>query len=259
MIELVIVNYRTPGDLNDALDSLACFTPTVEHVVTVVNVAPLDADLAMAEKWCEGRPGWSHFEMSNFGYAGACNVAGGTSSASVLGFFNADVMFQYGVVDACYEALTSNPGWGVLGPRQIDQDGAITHAGIFGSHERPELRGWKRRTTDFQDVRDDAISVSGSAYFVQKACWDELTRCSTYRSIAPDAMGAFLPTKHYYEETWCSYHAHAHGWKVVYWGVHTMIHKWHRASPVGGAADRLMPQSQAMFRSACDAHGIAHD
>jgi GT2 family glycosyltransferase len=137
----------------------------------------------------------------------------------------------------------------------------ITHAGIFGTNDKPALRGWKRPDDgQFDEIRDDALSVSGSAYFIKRLCWDELTNCSKYRKIAPDAVGAFLPTPHYYEETFCSYHAREHGWKVVYDGETSMVHKWHKASPVGGVAEKKhMPESRKMFRAACDMHGITHD
>lgn len=259
MLEIVIVNYHTDNDLLECCDSLVAFAPTVEHRVLIVNCDGRPEDNRVAEMWCERRPNWAWVDIPNMGYAGACNLAGATSVADVIAFFNADVKFRYGVLDACYTALATNDRWGILGPRQVDDDGKITHAGIFGTHEKPELRGWHRRTDEYQEVRDDAISVSGSAYFVKMECWNELTRCRRFQSVAPFASGAFLPTRHYYEETWCSYHAFAHNWKVVYWGLHTMVHKWHRASPVGGAADRLMPESRALFRTACDEHGIPHD
>jgi len=262
-LDIIIVNYQTPGDLERCLNSLVEFPPTVDHQVVVVNNDPLPLDHDVATLYVEGRPNWVMVPLDNEGYANACNFVAGSSSTDVLAFFNADVEFTYNVLDACHDALLANDRWGILGPRQVNRSGEITHAGIFGTHDHPQLRGWKRRTSDYQDVRDDAISVSGSAYFVKRKCWDELAHCPTYQASippeAPKALGAFLPTPHYYEETWCSYHAWAHRWKVVYWGLHTMVHEWHTASPVGGAADRLMPKSREMFRHACRQHGIPHD
>lgn len=255
---IVIVNYRTPSDLRVCLLSLDHYVPSVDHEVLIVNVEPSPEDNAVADEWCTQRVNCSWTQMPNYGYAGACNLGGATINADVYAFFNADVQFTYGTLDACHDALIANDRWGVLGPRQVDSKGAITHAGIFGTHEHPELRGWHRITQDYQTV-EEAISVSGSAYFVKAECWHQLTRCSLFQQIAPGVGGAFLPTRHYYEETWCSYHAWAHGWQVMYWGLHTMVHQWHKASPVGGAADRLMPQSREFFQVACDLHGISHD
>jgi GT2 family glycosyltransferase len=72
--------------------------------------------------------------------------------------------------------------------------------------------------------------------------------------------GRFLPTPHYYEETWVSYAARHKGWKVMYFGEAVMEHEWHQASKVGGEAERThMPVSRQMFRDACDHFGIERD
>ena len=85
--------------------------------------------------------------------------------------------------------------------------------------------------------------------------WDELSDC--YQQ--PSGSGAFLETPHYYEETFCSDHAKSHGYKVVYFGESTFIHKWHQSSPIGGSADRKMTKSRDMYREACERLGIDHE
>jgi hypothetical protein len=105
----------------------------------------------------------------------------------------------------------------------------------------------------FQDVRDDAVTVSGSAYFVKRHVWDELTECPHFAWA--EAEGAFLPTRHYYEETWCSYHAISHGYRIVYYGLATMIHQWHRSSRIG-TVEKLVPESRTLFEEACHRHNI---
>lgn len=262
-LDIIIVNYRTPGDLDHCLRSLVEFPPTVEHKVLVINNDPTPVDTDVAMLYTQDRQHWITWPMENQGYAYACNFGASTSTSDVVAFFNADVEFTYNTLDACHDALLSNDRWGVLGPRQVNRRGQITHAGIFGTHDQPQLRGWKQSGDRYQEVREDAISVSGSAYFVRRDCWNSLVNCPTYQASvppeSPSPIGAFLPTPHYYEETWCSYHAWAHQWKVVYWGLHTMIHEWHQASPVGGETDRLMPTSREIFRHACKKHGIPHD
>jgi hypothetical protein len=105
----------------------------------------------------------------------------------------------------------------------------------------------------------EAVTVSGSAFFVKRSVWRELTYCPLFTDVVPDAVGAMLPTPHYYEETWVSWHAWGHGYKVVYYGPVVVGHKWHRASPIGGFADQVMAVSREMFRAACDHHGLSHD
>lgn len=261
-VDLVCVNYKTPDDLLGFVRSVHKYEPTIPYNLVIINVDPGPQDDAAALNLLnEDLSGRSDYVRTgtNVGYSGACNLAATRGDHEVIAFFNADTRLTEGVVDECYAALVSHDDWAVLGPRQVDQRERVTHGGIFGSLAQPRLRGWKQKNGDeYADVRE-AVTVSGSAYFVKRFVWDELTHCSVFRDIAPEAEGGFLPTPHYYEETWFSYHAQAHGWKIIYYGSACMIHKWHQASPRGGWADQQVKRSRAMFREACDLHGIEHD
>lgn len=252
VIDLVVVSYRTPDDLESFLRSYVDVEDEVASTLTICNVDPTSADLITTEV------GNVINFAGNVGYARACNWGAMEGNGEIIGLFNADTRLKPGVLAAVDRAF-EDPTVGIVGPKQVDDDGRITHAGIFGSNEQPKLRGWREHGAGRYTDIADAVSVSGSAYFVRRRVWDELTNCPTYRLAAPDALGAFLPTQHYYEETFCSYHARSHGHRVVYLGTAEMIHRWHKASPVGGFADKLMRESQAYFRDACDLHGIEHD
>lgn len=267
-VDVVVVNYRTPDDLRGFIKSFAAVQFEVPATLFVVNVEPLEADADAVDEALEDVvvPVGYALCPTNIGYAKACNqaataIAGFNRPRRTLAFFNADTRLAPGVLDHCHWTLHQNDDWGIIGPKQVNDAGEITHAGVFGTNKRPLLRGWKEPDAgQYDEIRDDAVSVSGSAYFVKRSCWDELSACPTYKEIAPEALGAFLPTQHYYEETWCSYHAREHGWKVVYDGEVSMIHRWHQASPVGGVAEKKhMPASRIMFRDACDRHGIERD
>lgn len=257
-VNIVVVNYKTPGDLRRFCDSVARFEPTVPWTLTVVNVCPEQEDLEVA-RWAHSWGATTVAWKDNVGYARACNAAALTTAMPVLALFNADIILTAGAIDECVAALSEHPTWGVLGPRQVDDDGRMTHGGIFGTHARPEFRGWRLHDqVAYTDVRE-AVTVSGSAYFVKRRAWEQLTACPLYQQAAPGAEGAFLPTPHYFEETFCSYHAHAHGWQVMYFGPVKIVHRWHKASPVGGWAEQQFPVSQSIFRVACDVHEIEHD
>lgn len=264
MLDAVVVNYRTPDDLEGFLASWQAFAPDYAEL-TIVNVDPLDKDREIAEAGVHlaslnNKVAHLRSYSQNVGYSRACNEAVQGSEAEVFAFFNADTRLMKGVIEPLYLNLLLHDRWGVIGPRQVDDLGRITHAGILGTNEKPHLRGWMQKDNEgFCDIREDAVSVMGSAYFVKRECWEELWNCPIYRARYPDAPGAFLPTEHYYEETFCSYHATAHDWKVVYFGLAKMIHRWHKASPVGGPADAKFSQSQATFREMCDLHGIPRD
>lgn len=257
-LHAVVVNYRTSNDLERFLKTWIKHAPTVECKLVVVNVAPEERDFAIGEAW-----GMHQWFGQNVGYARACN-AGAYEDADIYAFFNADVWFKDDAVQRVVDAMDENPGWGVVGPRQVDSQRRITHAGIFGTHAEPKHRAWHERDRGEHVDVVPAITVSGAAYFVRGELWRELTNCDTYQKVVADlgvgpALGAFLPTQHYYEETWCSYHAAAHGHPVMYYGPATVMHEWHQASPHGGHADQEMMRSRILFRAACEAHEIPHD
>lgn len=259
-LDLVVCNYRTPTDLAAFFGSLVHADPSVDVGLTVANVDPLGGDKRVVKDWSR-KLDLSYVEFQdNVGYATAINRGVAKGEREVCVALNADVSLRPGVLEACHQALMEHDDWGVLGPRQVDSEGRFTHAGIFGTLGAPKHRAWRERD-DGRSYRDtvEAVTVSGAAYFAKRKMWDELTACSVYMEAAPTAEGAFLPTRHYYEETFCSYHAQAHGWKVMYFGAETIVHEWHRASAIGGHADQQMGPSREIFRAACDLHGIDHD
>jgi GT2 family glycosyltransferase len=255
-MDIVVVNYRTYRDLYRFLDSVNRYPPLLPSTLTVVDVeAPTHEEHF---PWAGGQGRWVCTE-DNIGYGRACNMAGAEGTADIIGLFNADVEVTSGSLKACASALAGHTDWSILGPCQIDSENRIRHAGIFGTLSSPAHRGWGEiNRGQYTDVCD-AVTVSGSAFFVKRRAWNELTQCPVHRSVAPGERGAFLPTPHYYEETWATYHAQAHGMRVIYFGSTTLVHRWHQASPIGGWADQQMPVSRKMFQSACDEHGIAHD
>lgn len=255
-IDLVVVNYHTPDDLDAFQASLNTHCPAEPATLTVVDVDTEPSETCF--EWAGGtghRIGFRH----NIGYGLACNLAAARGDGELLALFNADIELTAGAIDVCAATLRSREDCAIVGPRQIDRAYRIRHAGIFGSHAAPAHRGWNEIDCGQHADTVEAVTVSGSAFFAKRAIWDELTDCPFYRAVDPAARGAFLATPHYYEETWASYHAWAHGYKVLYEGSVTIVHKWHRASPVGGWAEHQLPASREMFRRACDAHGIPHD
>lgn len=265
MIGAVVVNYRTPGDLNRFVETWLKWQP-YEWKLVIANVAPTERDTAAGLRWARQEKQVTLLEyQDNIGYARACNRAtDALTDCDVYAFFNADVSFNSDAVQDCLDALAANPEWGVLGPRQTDSQGRLTHAGMFGTHTKTAPRAWRSRDCGEHHGIEEAITVSGAAFFVTRSCWTHLAACPLYRSTIErlgldTGPGAFLPTQHYYEETWVSYHAWFHGWKVVYYGPAHVHHEWHQASVVGGEADRQMPISKRLFVAACEAHDIPHD
>lgn len=260
-VDLCIVSFNTQEKLKRLLDTLcADYEDNVWNLVVADN-GSTDGTVEFLKA-----EGWSYpidkiFYNSNIGYANACNQLAAEGDSEIVGLLNADVWLTTKDVSEIARAFEADPELGIVGPKQRDERNRITHGGIFGTHERPRHRGWQAHDPEDRLFRDcvEAITVSGSAYFVRRSVWNELTDCPLYQECAPGAIGAFLPTNHYYEETWCSYHAWAHLHKVEYLGAVSIGHSWHSSAPVGQGRDKFRNESQAMFRTACRHHDIPCD
>jgi GT2 family glycosyltransferase len=253
-LDLVIVDFHTPQLLQRCLDSLEEFRPKIPVGVTVVDVesrgeaAQLDLHGARLIEKAE-----------NVGYARACNEGALGGDGAVIGLLNSDTEFDNpDCLNRLTEFLDEHLEAAIVGPHQHDGRGKVTHAGIFGRMDNPAHRGW--HSSNVGGFRDDkqAVTVSGSAFFVRRSVWDELTNCSIYISCHPMALGAFPPYEMYHEETFAAYHAQVHGYEVWYVGSASMRHRWHSSSPVGSQSHKF-EASKVQFKHDCEAHGIPHN
>jgi GT2 family glycosyltransferase len=255
-IQLVVVNYRTYDLLQDFVDSYIQYMPSTESALTIIDVDSTDDFdfLRLPDGIHSVRTDW------NLGYALSCNYGAYMSDSDHLAFFNADTKFNNSYcVDYCVNFLDENESVGIVGPLQYDLSNKVTHAGIFGSLDKPRHNAWRSNDLASARFNRQAVTVSGSAFFIKRSVWAELTNCEIYRNHFPDVIGAFLPTQHYYEETGCAYHAQAHGYEVWYTGEAEMIHHWHKSSPVGSSVDSKMLEAKKIFVDFCEVHGIDHD
>lgn len=269
VLGIVVTDYHTPGELASFVDSLCVSAPQLPFAICIELVEGTAPETVWADDLAETLSDVAllagvTFHSRNVGYNLATNDGVNWLSLvdgiDMYAIFNSDCRIKPGVLESCVELLNSDDSYGICGPRQVDDRGRLTHGGIFGTLEKPQLRGWQSYANQaYQDVRDDAVSVSGSAYFIKRSVWEELASCPIYNGVDPSAHGAFLQCQHYYGETFASYHASAHGYKCVYNGAATMIHGWHKSSPIGGIGEQNLKSDQAFFRKACDAHGIPHD
>jgi len=201
----------------------------------------------------------------NIGYSAAINMMASKSSAEIIGILNGDVWMTTKDCRKIQNIFNENPDIDILGPKQRDENGFITHAGIIGTNTSPKHRGWREYDPDDSLYKDriPCVTVSGSAYFIRRSVWNAMTNNPKYRELYPNAIGAFLPTPHYYEETWCSYFARHLGYNLVYDGSVSIGHSWHASTPKPGEgishADKYFPISREIFRKACDHFRIERD
>jgi glycosyltransferase involved in cell wall biosynthesis len=267
MIDLCIINYNTRPLLARFLDTLHS---DIHQVPKAWNLYISDnGSTDDSLEWLQNE-GFKYqisaaFKNENIGYSAACNQLAAHSKGDIIALLNADVWMTSSDLFKINRIFEENPDIHILGPKQRDENGFITHAGIIGTNVEPKHRGW--REYDPSDVmyrdRIDCVTVSGSAYFIRRDVWNALMNNEKYRELYPDATGAFLPTPHYYEETWCSYFARHLDYNVVYDGSVSVGHSWHASSPKPGEgfseADSFFPISREIFRKACDYMGIERD
>lgn len=267
IVDLVVVNYRTSGDLERFVKSLVRDVPTTPCRLGVINVDPERQDRRYAEALVQVAARWSIPSHTvgiaeNIGYGAACNHAAALGSGDIIAFFNADVELTKGAIDECASVLMDNEKWGILGPRQVDDQNRFTAAGIVGTRESPQHRGWMQLDQgQYSDVVTSCPTISGSAMFVKRSVFRELSDCPDWKAATQQIWGGAFLESHYYSETALCYHAIEHGYENAYWGETVVKHLWHRASEVGGRVEQEMPREQERFRSVCDAMhgGIPHD
>jgi GT2 family glycosyltransferase len=270
-IDIVVTNYRTPRDLGVFVSSLYNNSPEVDYSLRIIDVDPEHfGQLGVLGKLVPEDTLVKVFR-DNVGYGYASNYGANAmgTSAPIIGIFNADVAFPKGQLAEIVAAMQAHPGWSIVGPRQLSSDGLITHSGIVGTNQRPEFRSWREPAQGMWTDTVDCVTIMGAAFFVRRAVWEEMSVCQNYREFlaqsglpdSPDSPGAFLPTPLYFEETWCAYHARAHGHRVVYFGGATLLHEWHnsiRENLTAAQEGDIINRSRSFFDAACDHHGIEH-
>jgi GT2 family glycosyltransferase len=203
MIDLCVVNYNTKDLLKRFLDSLHS---DVNEQNKIWNLYISDNGSSDGSwPWIEENrtnyhitAGWNN---DNIGYSAACNGMASYSSGDIICLLNADVWLTTSDLVSVQNIFDSNPDIHILGPKQRDENGFITHAGIVGTNTAPAHRGWRQHDPNDVLFRDrvPCITVSGSAYFIRRSVWEALRYDSGYAKMYPGALGAFLPTPHYYE------------------------------------------------------------
>lgn len=270
MIDLCVVNFNT----QDVLNRLITVLYQSDHPNWKLYVADNGSGDTSPE-FIKSDPRIDEYRLNeNIGYARACNQLASLGSGDIIGLLNSDIWFTSEDVDAIQASFDADPEMAIMGPKQRDEHGYIVHAGILGTNDKPRHRGWKELDTLDRLYRDkvEAVTVSGSAYFIRRSVWETLSRDCDYTMWLADLadqgfiprnyepVGAFLPTPHYYEETWCSYFARSQGFKSYYDGSISIGHSWHASHDHGSVADTSHFRiSQNLFRMSCDKFGIQHE
>lgn len=191
-VSAIIVNYNAGPLLRACVDSLLACPLAIE--IIVVDNASHDGSLA-------GLPESPHVRVirnpANVGFAAACNIGIGASSAPFLLFLNPDCVFRPGAIATLLSGLQSAERVGMVGGLLVNEDGTEQGGGrravptpwrsfvrVFGLHRFAHR--WPKLFYDFhlhkQPLPERPIEVeaiSGACMLVKRAAvedvglWDE--------------------------------------------------------------------------------------
>lgn len=211
-LDIITVCYRTPSALVRLLESIPAALGRTRYTVTVVDTSETrelaDADLP-------GDP--PILTPGNVGYAGGLNHAleHGGLGAPLVCLCNADVRFPAGQtgLDKLLDLFRNHSRLGVVGPRQVNDQNRIVHAGFDVLGDTLGGRGFGRVDVgQFREPLMPCPQVSGSVMFVRRQ--------------ALDAIGGRVPSPAflYYEDTALCRDVAREGWTVAYSGLATFRH-----------------------------------
>lgn len=247
-VAALVVDWSTPGDLDALIDSAQAFESEMNWSVWR-NFHPQYTSPYLVESHSSfprsmisiirSDQNWGH----GYGINRAAIAAKERWNPEYYFVVNPDCEFRVPIIADLVAFLEEDPARWIVGPKQLDSKMRITAAGIFGTDTKPKHRLWRMPDPKNALARDaqQAIMAAGSAFLI---------RAETFHDL-----GGMLEAKHYYSDTWLSYHARAHGGQVWYYGKPWLIHEWHRSSPVGfdGTDGNFIPDRK-LFQAKCREH-----
>lgn len=259
-VDLCVVNYNTKYQLQRLLDTLAKDDDGCSWELFIADNDSTDGSKEFLKSLSNNYRVKVISHNLNIGYAKAINKLAAMGHSPYVAALNADVWLCTEDVKAIEKTFENDPKAAVVGPKQRDEKGHIRHAGIMWQNG-----GFYHRSWAIPDPLDrihvgeviECGTVSGSAYFVRRSIWDEMTSCPIFQKEFPGAPGAFGETPLYFEETLLSRHVKAHGYKVLYDGTVSIGHTWAASTPEGNNSNaHYIPISKEMYVKFCRAHDI---
>jgi GT2 family glycosyltransferase len=263
-VDLLCVNYNTKDLLIRFLSTLE-YDPDL-YDITVCDNGSVDGSREWLQEHADQYPAITNVVLNdNIGYSAAINHAASITNNQILCAVNADTWFSNKHIHDMVKCFEDHPNIAIAGPKQLDENRRIRHAGIFWpgiKAFKPKHRGWSVYDAEDKLYKDlvPCWTISGSIYYVRRSVWNEMYNHPEYRKLYPDAIGAFLPTKHYFEETFCSQWAQKLGYEVWYNGeAETAGHTWGGSQDPNESSRLYFRESQQIYIDACNKLGIEHE
>lgn len=156
-------------------------------------------------------------------YAESINGALKHGAAPYVGALNADTwMIDRASLRIIATLFNYHPDVAVIGPRQVNNQGRLVHAGIIGNNHVRTHRFWQTPLPEADHLCAenllDVPTVTGSVYFCRREVWEQ-------------HGGFYEGCRHYFEETALDFKIRHAGWRVCYTGATTFGHLW-QSSPL---------------------------
>lgn len=184
-VDAIIVSYRSAETLRGCVEPLAAM-PGV-HVTVVDNASPDDSVATIADL-----PVHIVRSARNGGFSYGCNLGAQRGSAPLLLFLNPDARIDAAALDVLIAALAVDPETALVGPRILEDDGALA----WSQRRFPRLRStfsqalflhrfWPHAAWSDELVRDTSVyERAGTPDWVSGACM-------LVRRDAFEAVGGF--------------------------------------------------------------------
>lgn len=262
------MNYNTRWMLERLLNTLKSdFEPDVWNIYLADNDSP-DDSAEWIQKNIHSYPNVKAVcYNSNIGYSAAINELALLSNSEFLCAVNADTWFTTNHVKQVIKSFESHPNAAVIGVKQMNEQGAIKHGGIFWDGvTNPIHRGWNQSDPEDKLFKsaEKCWTVSGSIYYMRRSVWNEVANFKPFTDLFPDLQPgeAWLPTPMYFEETFFSQMVQHLGYEVWYDGtIETAGHTWNASTGESHneVSHRLFQRSRNMYIYACEKLGIEHE
>lgn len=248
VVSIVIVAHSVRQELERCLGSIC------DHAALPVEIFLVDnASTDDTREWAhEAHPEVELVELpANIGVAARDHGLRRARGEFTM-FLDSDAALTAGALNAMVDGLRANPGWGLVGPRLVYDDGELQLSTrrfpplLLPLLRRPPL---ERFFEDSAIVRrhlmaDDDHSRARSVLYVLGAC--QLFRTSLARIAGPFDDAVFLGWD---DADWC-FRIRDAGGEIVYFPDATVIHSYRRLTrkqPVSRAALRQL-QAHARFQ-----------
>lgn len=188
LISIVIVNYKVPGYLRDAIRSVQDAELAEQAEILVVDNASGDNSKELITSEFKN-VNWIQLK-SNVGFGKACNIGVQSSSGKYVLLLNPDTVIAKDTLKVAVDFMQSHPKAGLMGPKILNQDGSLQASCRRGfvtplvafyyftglSRIFPKSKHFARYHLTYMDENESAVvdAVSGSFMFIRRTLFDQL-------------------------------------------------------------------------------------